>query len=74
MVSKDTQVCEVCNLGTLVRTARELSFGEWTTKGYVSCRVTVPTLICDRCGHRILDEVAEATIEEAVKREVDKLP
>jgi hypothetical protein len=74
MVSNDTQVCEVCNLGTLVSTTRELSFGEWTTKGYVSCRVTLPMLVCDRCGDRTLDEAAEAIVEEAVKREVDKLP
>jgi hypothetical protein len=53
---------------------QQLSFGQWTTKGYVFCRVTVPVLTCDRCGARTWDETTEAAIEDAVKQEVDKLP
>jgi hypothetical protein len=53
---------------------QEISFHQWTSKGNVFCRVTVPMGICTECGARNWDKSAAAIIEEAVKREVDKLP
>jgi hypothetical protein len=58
----------------MFRIMREIAFHQWTAKGNVSCRVTIPVAICAECGAGSWDEAAEATIEEAVKREVDKLP
>ena len=70
----DADVCDVCNRGIVVRTMQDIAFHQWTSKGNVFCRVTVPMAICAVCGARSWDEAAEATIEEAVKREVDRLP
>jgi hypothetical protein len=67
-------VCSICNHGITVRTTQEMAFSQWTSKGYVSCRVTIPIAICPGCGARNWDEAAEAIIEEAVQQEVDKLP
>jgi hypothetical protein len=67
-------VCDICYRGLTVRTTQEMAFRQWTSKGYVSCRVTIPVAICAECGARNWDEAAEAIIEEAVNREVDKLP
>jgi hypothetical protein len=53
---------------------REVAFQEWTPKGRVFCRVMLPVAICAVCGAKNWDDKAEAIIEEAVKREVDKLP
>ncbi len=72
MPRKHAQVCELCGLGKIVRTTQRLSFHEWTSKGYVLCHATIPVLICDKCGQRSWDETAEAKIEDAVKRELDK--
>jgi hypothetical protein len=60
--------------GVLVRTPREITFHQGTSKGTVFCRVTVPIAICAKYGFRSSDEAAEAIIEEVVKREIEKLP
>jgi hypothetical protein len=70
----NADVCDVCHRGTVVWEMREIAFRQWTSKGNVFCRVTVPMATCTECGAKTLDEVAEEMIEEAVKREVDKLP
>jgi hypothetical protein len=70
----ETSICDICNRGTVVRTMQEMAFRQWTDKGYVRCRVTIPVATCTECGVRNWDEAAEAIIEEAVNREVDKLP
>jgi hypothetical protein len=72
--TNDADVCDVCNRGIVVRKMQEIAFHQWTSKGNVFCRVTVPLVICAECGARSSNEAAEAIIEEAVKREIDKLP
>jgi hypothetical protein len=72
--TNDADVCYVCKRGTVVRKMQEIAFHQWTAKGDVVCRVTVPIAICAECGARSWDKAAEAIIEEEVKREVDKLP
>ena len=72
--SNEAEVCDLCHRGAVVRTAREIAFHQWTSKGNVFCRLTVPMAICPTCGARNLDEAAEAMIDEAVQREIDKLP
>jgi hypothetical protein len=53
---------------------QEIAFRQWTSKGYITCRVTIPATVCPDCGAMNWDEAAEALIEEAVRQEVDKLP
>jgi hypothetical protein len=67
-------VCDICGRGTVARTMEELAFRQWTRKGYVSCRVNIPVVVCADCGAKSWDRQADAIIDEAVKREVDKLP
>ena len=72
--NSETGVCDICNRGIVTRTMQEIAFRQWTSKGYITCRVTIPVTQCPECGARNWDEAAEALIEEAVNREVDKLP
>jgi hypothetical protein len=72
--TNDADVCDVCHRGIVVRVMQEIAFHQWTSKGNVFCRVAVPMTICPECGARNSDEAAEAIIEDAVQREVDKLP
>jgi hypothetical protein len=51
----------------------EISFFQWTDKGYLSCRTAIRVRICNRCGSKNWDDEAEAAIEEAVRREYNKL-
>jgi hypothetical protein len=68
------EICVHCKRG-LVRERNEgLKFHQWTDKGYVFCRVTIPMGVCDNCGSRSWDDEAEAMIEEAVRQAYDTLP
>ena len=53
--------------------AEELAFHQSTSRGYIRCKVTIPMSVCERCGAKSWDEAAEALIEEAARREQDKL-
>jgi hypothetical protein len=72
--NSEAGVCDICNRGIVVREMQEIAFRQWTSKGYISCRVTIPVTLCPECGARNWDETAEALIEEAVNRELGKLP
>lgn len=65
--------CEFCEQGKLLTRNEGLSFHQWTNRGYVFCRVRIPVRTCDRCGAKTWDEAAEAIIEQAVRKEYDKL-
>jgi hypothetical protein len=66
--------CPLCNRGRLLKRTEAIAFHQSTDKGYIFCRLNVATEVCDNCGNRVWDEETEALIEEAVKREYDKLP
>lgn len=51
---------------------RELAFRQWTDRGYVHCRVSIPMDVCTKCGFRSWDDTAESVVEDAVRREYDK--
>ena len=66
--------CEFCKIGRVIKSDQTISFRQWTDKGYISCRATIPMGVCDHCGAKIWDDEAEAVIEEAVRQEYKKLP
>jgi CRP/FNR family transcriptional regulator, cyclic AMP receptor protein len=68
------EVCYFCKKGKFVTHTETIAFHQWTDKGYVFCRARVPLRICDHCGLRDWNEETEALIEEAVRREYDKVP
>ena len=65
--------CPLCKLGRVAVRPEEIAFHQSTSKGYVFCRVTVPVGVCEHCGSRILDQSAEAVMEQAVRDACDKL-
>ena len=71
---KPAEICDQCHQGKVIKTMQDMTFHQWTSKGNVSCRVNIPIGICDNCGAKSWNEETEAVIEEAVKRETDKLP
>jgi C4-type Zn-finger protein len=73
-IDDDTdESCPVCKRGRLALHNEEISFHQWTDKGYVFCHAAVPVKVCKGCGFKSWDDAAEAAIEEAVRREYDKL-
>jgi hypothetical protein len=72
-VGADKNLCDFCKTGTVVTTREAITFYQWTNRGYVRCSVVVPVGICSQCHAKSLSEAAEAEIEEAVRREIEKL-
>jgi hypothetical protein len=65
--------CVFCNTGQLAGHTNHISFHQYTDRGYVFCRVVIPMNICDHCGARSWDDRADAIMDDAVRREYDKL-
>jgi hypothetical protein len=73
MIDKaDTDRCECCEQGKVIKRNEVLGFRQWTSRGYVSCNVQIPVWTCDRCGAKSWDEAAEGLIEQAVRQEHGK--
>jgi hypothetical protein len=70
---ENVQRCDLCKVGNIVKRKREVAFRQWTDKGYVFCRVTIPMGICQHCGSQTWDQATEAIIEAAVRTEYEKL-
>ena len=71
--NEGAEVCAFCKRGSVVTRAEELAFHQWTSRGYIRCKVTIPMGVCEQCGAKSWDEAAETLIEEAARREQDKL-
>jgi hypothetical protein len=74
MSSHETDLCYFCKKGNFIDRTEDIAFHQWTEKGYVSCRVTVPVGVCDACGAKNWNEQTEALIEAAVRKAYDDLP
>lgn len=69
----DAPECDFCRRGHIGQRSQRIAFRQWTDKGYIFCRATIPIGICDRCGSRHWNEEAEAIIEDVVRSEYQKL-
>jgi hypothetical protein len=65
--------CELCERGVKTSREEDLAFQQWTDRGYVSCRVTIPISTCDCCDAKSWDDAAESVIEDAVREAYDQL-
>jgi len=70
----DFAVCNLCRRGRVSSSVKELNLRQLSDKGYVHFRVTVAVGICDSCGDESLGAGAEQLLDEAFRREYDKLP
>jgi hypothetical protein len=66
--------CEFCKKGRVTWRLEEMSFRQLSYKGYVHCRVMVLIGTCDNCHQKSLDREAQNILNEAFRREYDKLP
>jgi len=69
----DTDHCLFCKTGRIVRADQMITFKQRTKRGFVFCHVTVRTDTCGDCGLKNWDHDAEAIIENAVRREYERL-
>jgi hypothetical protein len=52
----------------------EMAFRQWSDKGYIQCRVTILVGTCDKCRVKSLEPGSDKILDEAFRREYDKLP
>jgi hypothetical protein len=65
--------CASCGHDTGVRREQEVAVHQWTDRGYVSCKVMVPTIVCEQCGMRTWEDTAQTIIDDAMRRELENL-
>ena len=65
--------CDFCRKGPVTWRMEEINFRQWSDKGYVHCRVTLPVGTCAQCQAQSLDADSDRAFEAAFKREYDKL-
>lgn len=58
----------------MVRAMVDFTFRQKTDRGRVTCRLRLPVSTCSDCGFEIVGKEAEALMDQAVRREYDKLP
>jgi hypothetical protein len=63
-----------CKRGPVIKRNQQISFQQWTDKGHVYCRASIPVGVCGSCGAKSWDEAADEIIEEAFRREYERLP
>jgi hypothetical protein len=69
----ETQGCDFCRNGPLIKREQRITFHQRTDKGHVYCRALVPIEVCEHCGAKSWDEAADAIIEEAIRHQYEKL-
>jgi hypothetical protein len=75
MAAEDQPItCEFCKKGRITWRVEEMSFRQLSNKGYVNCRVMVLIGTCDNCHQKSIGPEGENILNEAFKREYDKLP
>ncbi len=72
MTDNHADTCDFCRRGRVIKRNEDIGFYQWTDKGYLYCRATVPLGACDQCGMKSWDEASESIIEEAIRRAYDR--
>jgi hypothetical protein len=50
-----------------------MAFRQWSDKGYIHCRVTIPIAICNHCDSRYCpDPEIDKILDDAFQREYEK--
>ena len=66
-------LCDFCGRGPLAWQMEEIAFRQWSDKGYIRGRVTLPVGTCAHCQMKSLDNDSNLAFDAAFRREYDKL-
>jgi hypothetical protein len=72
-VTSPGEACVFCSHGPITVREEEVSFRQWTDKGYAHCRVVVPVARCAHCGAGTIDESGDTIMDAAVRQAYDRL-
>ena len=74
MAAGEPTICEICKRGCVTKRMEEMAFRQWSDKGYIQCGFTILVGTCDSCRVKSLDPGSDKILDEAFRREYDKLP
>jgi hypothetical protein len=66
-------VCDFCKTGHISQRMREIAFRQWSDKGYVHCRASLMVGVCDHCQASAPAPGADKILDEAFRREYERL-
>jgi hypothetical protein len=66
-------ICDLCRKGRVTMKTEEITFRQWSDKGYIRCHVTTLVGTCDNCGAKSLPLGSDEAFESAFKEEYGKL-
>ncbi len=69
----DTIICDFCKQGKVALKLEEMTFRQWSDRGYVHCRVEILMGTCDACGSKSLGPGSEQVFDAAFQKEYDRL-
>jgi hypothetical protein len=71
-MAKQSTICELCRTGRVRWRKEAVRFRQWSDRGYVLCRVTLPVGTCTHCKAKSLDPDSERIFDAAFQREYAK--
>ena len=66
-------LCDYCGKGRVTWRLEEIAFRQWSDKGYVHCRATLPVGTCHNCQAKSLEESSDRIFDAAFQEGYDKL-
>ncbi len=66
--------CPVCARGRMYKMMVDFAFRQRTNRGRVKCCLALPVGRCRSCGFEMLGVDAQAKMDQAVRREYERLP
>jgi hypothetical protein len=73
MTPAEPTICLICRKGHVIIRKEEIAFRQWSDKGYINCRVTIPIATCNHCETRYSpDPEIDKILDEAFQREYEK--
>jgi hypothetical protein len=73
MAEGESTICIACKKGHVTRRLEEMTFRQWSDKGYIRCRVTILMGTCDHCRTKSTEPGVDKIFDAAFKAEYDKL-
>ena len=73
MTPAESTICLICGKCHVIIRKEEIAFRQWSDKGYINCRVTIPIATCNQCETRYSpDPEIDKILDESFQREYEK--
>ena len=71
-MAKQWTTCDFCRKGRVTWRKEVMRFRQWSDRGYLLCRATLPVGTCAHCRAKSLDADSNQVLDAAFRRAYDK--